>query len=96
MNLYLLSLWPEEKIKIIQINGFVKHVGKAFLRDKTGWTKKDGKDIGWWVGYVETKSNIYFFATRITKDIAETNSDFSLARKEITKSILNELGVSIN
>lgn len=38
------------------------------LRAETGWTGKDGKHIGWWVGYVERKDNVYFFATRLIKD----------------------------
>ncbi|MGA9639382.1 penicillin-binding transpeptidase domain-containing protein [Flavobacterium sp.] len=61
------------------------------FRDKTGWTTKDGIDIGWWVGYVETPDNIFFFATRIKKGVNENNPDFSKARKEITKAILKDL-----
>jgi beta-lactamase class D len=60
-------------------------------RDKTGWTKKDGTDIGWWVGYVQTSDNIFFFSTRLTKSIDDNNLNFSKARKEITKAILKEL-----
>lgn len=65
------------------------------LRDKTGWTTKDGKDIGWWVGYVETKDNVYFFATRIIKPETDTENipKFLAARKEITIAILKEIGV---
>ena len=61
------------------------------FRDKTGWTTKDGIDIGWWVGYLETPDNILFFATRIKKRVSEVNPDFSKARKEITKAILKDL-----
>ncbi|HEY0667747.1 MAG TPA: penicillin-binding transpeptidase domain-containing protein [Sphingobacteriaceae bacterium] len=60
-------------------------------RDKTGWTTKDGQDIGWWVGYLQTKNNIYFFATRISKSTDTTNPDFSSARKMITKQILQKV-----
>jgi beta-lactamase class D len=63
------------------------------FRDKTGWTKKNGVDIGWWVGYLQTKDNVFFFATRLTKKTDENNSNFSKARKEITKAILKELKV---
>jgi beta-lactamase class D len=63
------------------------------FRDKTGWTKKNGIDIGWWVGYVQTKDNVFFFATRFTKKIDDNNPNFSKARKEITKAILKELKV---
>lgn len=61
------------------------------IRDKTGWTTKDGVDIGWWVGYVERKDNVCFFATRLTKPVNEVNGDFAKCRKEITKRILAQI-----
>lgn len=79
-----------EKVKHIMISE--KNENYIF-RDKTGWTKKDGMDIGWWIGYVETRTNVYFFATRLIKDLSDSNPTFSLARKEITKLIMNELKV---
>ncbi len=68
-----------------------ENIDGYIFRDKTGWTTKDGIDIGWWVGYVETPSNVFFFATRIKKGVNEINPDFSKARKEITKEILKDL-----
>ena len=44
------------------------------FRVKTGWTRRNGTDIGWWVGYAETEGNVYFFATRILKDENGDNS----------------------
>jgi beta-lactamase class D len=61
------------------------------LRSKTGWTRKDGNDIGWWVGYVECKDNVYFFATRIIKDQKIVNPRFGQCRKDITKNVLKQL-----
>ena len=60
-------------------------------RDKTGWTRKNGQDIGWWVGYLETKGNVCFFATRLVKGENENNPNFSKGRKELTKLILKEI-----
>ncbi|TLV00910.1 class D beta-lactamase [Dyadobacter luticola] len=62
------------------------------LRAKTGWTRVDGNDIGWWVGYVERKENTYFFATRVTKKRSIVNADFGNCRKTITINILRQLG----
>nr|WP_295927678.1 penicillin-binding transpeptidase domain-containing protein [uncultured Dyadobacter sp.] len=62
------------------------------LRAKTGWTRVDGNDIGWWVGYVERKDNVYFFATRIIKKRSDVNPDFGNCRKTITKAVLTQLG----
>lgn len=61
------------------------------IRSKTGWTRWEGKDIGWWVGYVTTKNDLYFFATRIIKKRTDANPGFGDCRKTITKSILQQL-----
>lgn len=62
------------------------------LRAKTGWTREGGKDIGWWIGYVEKRDNVYFFATRIIKDRSTANSNFGRCRKGISRTILKQLG----
>lgn len=61
------------------------------IRSKTGWTRTNGIDLGWWVGYVEYQHHPYFFATRITKDRKTVNPRFGQCRKEITLSILRQL-----
>ncbi|WP_207432778.1 class D beta-lactamase [Sabulibacter ruber] len=63
------------------------------LRGKTGWTSYGGIDNGWWVGYLETKDNVYFFATRVHKDKNTANDNFASCRKTITKQILQQLGI---
>lgn len=63
------------------------------LRSKTGWTRIAGNDIGWWVGYVERKDNIYFFATRLTKKRSAQNPGFGDCRKSVTKAVLKQLQV---
>lgn len=62
------------------------------LRSKTGWTRVDGMDIGWWVGYVEQKGNVWFFAARLTKQRSTPNPDFGNCRKTITRRILKDIG----
>jgi beta-lactamase class D len=61
------------------------------LRSKTGWTRANNQDVGWWVGYVERKDNVYFFATRIIKSRSTVNPNFSQCRKEITRRILKQM-----
>lgn len=61
------------------------------LSAKTGGgSVAEGTYIGWFVGYVETKGNVYFFATNI-----EGTSFQGIREKriEVTKRILAELGV---
>jgi beta-lactamase class D len=60
------------------------------LRAKTGWGDQDNQDIGWYVGYLQTTSNVYFFATCIQRPRSDESS-FSIARIEITLGILGEL-----
>jgi beta-lactamase class D len=65
--------------------------GDDILRSKTGWTRTEVKDIGWWVGYVVHKDRPYFFATRLTQALGKQNANFSKWRKEITREILKSL-----
>jgi beta-lactamase class D len=60
------------------------------LRVKTGRGSQDGQDIGWYVGYLQVKKDVYFFATCIQCANPE-NPDFARARIEITLGILKEL-----
>lgn len=61
------------------------------LRAKTGWGNQDNKNIGWWVGWVETTVDVYFFATNIEAGELAGGLFFE-ARKEITRKILTKLG----
>nr|AIA11823.1 ClassD_beta_lactamase [uncultured bacterium] len=62
------------------------------LSFKTGLAIQDTTAIGWNVGYIETKGNIYFFAMNIEapKPLPE---NFAIARRMITERCLKELGV---
>lgn len=64
------------------------------FRDKTGWARRNGTDIGWWVGYAEIEESVYFFATRILKNEMDDNPNFLSGRKEITNLILKEISES--
>lgn len=62
------------------------------IRSKTGWYGFGNSlvpNIGWYVGYVETKGNVYFFATNI--DIHTEND--ATARNELTRRCFQQLGI---
>lgn len=60
------------------------------LYGKTGTGRVDGKDVnGWFIGYIETADNTYFFAVNIGADGDATGS----AATEITMSILSDLQI---
>ncbi|HEY9801709.1 MAG TPA: class D beta-lactamase [Leptolyngbyaceae cyanobacterium] len=59
------------------------------LRGKTGWATSLTPNIGWFVGYLEQKNNVYFFATNI--DVRNDND--APARIEVTRRSLKALGL---
>lgn len=59
---------------------------------KTGTGRVDGQDVnGWFVGFVETAANTYFFATNIGADGDATGSKAT----EITLFILSDMNIWI-
>lgn len=63
------------------------------LRAKTGWADTKPTHVGWYVGYIETKGNVYFFATRLYQSDAQQHDDFGNQRKAITRKILTDLRI---
>ena len=57
---------------------------------KTGTGRVDGQDVnGWFIGYIETADNTYFFATNIGADSDATGGNAT----EITMSILSVMNI---
>jgi beta-lactamase class D len=61
------------------------------LSGKTGWASQVEPQIGWFVGYLETGGNAYFFATNV-EDGGSTES-LGLICQQITGEILKEMGL---
>ena len=60
------------------------------LYGKTGTGRVNGKDVnGWFIGYIETSNNTYYFATNIQSSSGATGSQAT----EITESVLSNLGI---
>lgn len=59
---------------------------------KSGWSY-DKFDNGWWVGYIQTRDNVYFFATRIIKCLDTLYPSFSDVRRQITKQVFSRLRI---
>lgn len=63
----------------------VKHTPEYTLYAKTGWATRLNPKIGWYVGYVETKNDVWFFALNIV-----INQDSNLAlRQTLTEKALH-------
>lgn len=66
------------------------------LSGKTGWSDSNGKDNGWFVGYVEFGINAYIFATNVEPKRRFNMDKFPRVRKEITDKAFKKLDIYNN
>lgn len=93
-NLYLGKLpFSERNIEIVKRVMLTEKSENYTISAKTGWTRENNINTGWWVGFVETKTNVYFFATRLIQDRKLNRDDFGACRKEITRKIFRGLKI---
>jgi beta-lactamase class D len=59
------------------------------MRAKTGWAERAGQQVGWYVGYVETAKDVWFFATNIG---IRDKTDLPL-REMLTRQALQAKGI---
>ena len=71
----------------------VESTAEYTLRAKSGWSVDNGHNNGWYVGYVEKESNVYFFATNIEPVNQEQMDGFVQARIEVTRNALAQLKI---
>ncbi|MBK9717446.1 MAG: hypothetical protein IPO85_08020 [Saprospiraceae bacterium] len=68
------------------------------IRGKTGWGGHGDKDVGWYVGYIETKGQVYYFSNCVQTDSKTLNDVnrailFDNSRIDIVYKILEELSL---
>ncbi|WP_299836388.1 class D beta-lactamase [uncultured Tenacibaculum sp.] len=66
------------------------------LSGKTGWSIYNNINNGWFVGYVEAKNNVFFFATNVEPTTAFDMKLFPKIRKEITFKAFENIGIYLN
>lgn len=66
------------------------------LSGKTGWAIRNDEDNGWFVGYVETKKGVFFFATNVSPQAQFDLNNFPKIRKAITRKAFQILGIIQN
>lgn len=81
--------YKNEHLKILKKIMVVDEKPQYVIRAKTGWAMRKKNQHGWYVGYVETSGQVWFFATNI--DI-KRKSDATY-RKEITMEALKLEGI---
>ncbi len=63
------------------------------LSGKTGWSIRNGNNNGWFVGYVETQSKIYFFATNDEPKQQFDMNMFPMIRKDVTFKAFEQMKI---
>ena len=95
-KLYLSELPISDRTeKIIKRMIVIDQEEDYVLRGKTGWSRQNDIDNGWFVGYIEVDGQVYFFATNIEP---ENNAEFDVnaflsVRMDITLDALRELQI---
>ena len=79
-----------ENVNAVKDAIFLSSSDAGTFYGKTGTGRVDGQDVnGWFIGYIETADNTYFFATNIGDDSNATGSNAT----EITMSILSDMNI---
>ena len=85
--------FSKRNVEILRKIMLTEETGEYKIYAKTGWTSKDSVNIGWWVGYIQTDDNVFYFANRINRHKSLEISSFINDRKEITRKIFRYLGI---
>jgi beta-lactamase class D len=93
-NLYEEKLpFSKRNMEIVKRVMITEETDQYTIRAKTGWTRENNTNTGWWAGYLEAGNNTYFFATRLLQERSKNRDDFGSCRKKITKKIFYDLGL---
>jgi beta-lactamase class D len=80
--------FSQRSMKIVKEIMVLENTDTYRLSGKTGSGQVNASSIGWFVGYVEEKDNVYFFATNIESSSPDANG---IKAKEITRDLLQGL-----
>lgn len=83
--------FSERSMNIVKEIMIVSDTLNTITRAKPGAGKQGQQYVGWYVGYITTPDNVYYFSNCI--QTVEKKQDFGKARFEILNNILDELKV---
>ena len=63
------------------------------LSGKTGWSISNGNNNGWFVGYIESQSKTYFFATNVEPKEQFDMNLFPMIRKNVTYKAFEKMRI---
>ena len=85
--------FSSENTNAVKDTIFLSSTSDGKFYRKTGTGRIDGQDVnGWFIGYIETADNTYFFATNIGADSDATGGNAT----EITMSILSDMNIWVS
>ena len=71
----------------------IEEVENYKISGKTGWSIRNGNNNGWFVGYLETNENTYFFGTNIEPNQKFNMDMFPMIRKELIFKALKQMEI---
>ncbi len=81
-----------ENIDLVKKLIILKQTDKWTFRGKTGMTVQDGNNVGWLVGYLEEKGNVWFYVCNVESG-ADFTDNFKASRRGITEKVFKSLGL---
>lgn len=83
--------FSQRNIDIVKEIMIAEETPTFVIRAKTGWGKEGQTDIGWYIGYVTTKNNVFYFASCV-RNKQESDSSFYQDRIDIAREGLKQAG----
>lgn len=88
--------FTKRNMNIVKELMLIKDASTYQVYAKSGWGMEGDQDIGWYVGYVKSKDNVYFFSNCVqikSKYLEDENKAilFDRCRREITNLIFEQL-----
>jgi beta-lactamase class D len=74
----------ERTIQIMKRLMVIENNDSFKVSGKTGWAIRNNNNIGWFTGYIETHSKVYFFATNLRPKVNFNMDMFPMIRNQIT------------
>jgi len=91
---YTSELPISERTEIIMKRMMVIEEGNDYkLSGKTGWSIRNGKNNGWFVGYIQYKNKSYFFATNVEPKEQFDMNMFPMIRKNVTYKAFEQMRI---
>lgn len=80
--------------KIVKDMIFIDKKPTYKLSGKTGWSVRDGNNLGWFVGYIEKGDDVYFVATNVDPKENFDMKNFAKIRLQVLMEATKLMGIT--